>query len=216
MKKSVLAVFLVANLLTTAYANYFGGDFGGTGKVTAFGGDMNGNVIVNVADGVSAKDAVNVSQLKAGISEANAYTDNSVNSAVTTLNQTIVQGDAQTLSQANAYTDNSVNSAVTTLNQTIVQGDAQTLSQANAYTDARFNEVNAAVKRIGALAMLNYAQDHNPCKRSSLAVAVGGYRGKYAVGAQYAYKTTHNTRIQATVAYDSKYIGYGVSGNLSW
>jgi hypothetical protein len=196
---------------------------------------IGGRKIVGVVAGVSDTDAVNVSQLKAGIVEANTYTNSTVNNAVTTLNQTIVDGDTNTLNQANQYTDNTVNGAVTTLNQTIVQGDAQTLSQANAYTDskvsnvvnnyrneareytdARFNEVNDAVKRIGALAMLNYAQDHNPCKRSSLAVAVGGYRGKYAVGAQYAYKTTHNTRLQATVAYDSKHVGYGVSGSLSW
>ena len=166
---------------------------------------VGGRKIVGVVAGVSDTDAVNVSQLKAGISEANTYTNNTVNNAVTTLNQTIVQGDAQTLNQANAYTDSKVSTVINNVR-----------NESRQYTDARFNEVNDAVKRIGAMAMLNYAQDHNPCKRSSLAVAVGGYRGKYAVGAQYAYKTTHNTRLQATVAYDSKHVGYGVSGNYSW
>lgn len=166
---------------------------------------VGGRKIVGVVAGVSDTDAVNVSQLKAGIVEANTYTDNTVNGAVTTLNQTIVQGDAQTLSQANAYTDSKVSTLVNNYR-----------NEAREYTDARFNEVNDAVKRIGALAMLQFAQDHNPHKRSSLAVAVGGYRGKHAVGAQYAYKTTQNTRIQATVAYDSKHVGYGVSGSFSW
>jgi autotransporter adhesin len=146
---------------------------------------VGGRKIVGVVAGVSDTDAVNVSQLKAGIVEANTYTDNTVNGAVTTLNQTIVQGDAQTLSQANAYTDSKVSTLVNNYR-----------NEAREYTDARFND--------------------NPHKRSSLAVAVGGYRGKHAVGAQYAYKTTQNTRIQATVAYDSKHVGYGVSGSFSW
>ena len=217
MKKSALAAVLLATTLApTVHANTFTGDFGGTGKVSAFGGDMNGKTIVNVAEGVATTDAVNVGQLKDGLADVYNQAVNYTDGQVDVLNQTIVEGDANTLNQSNNYTDARVNNAVSSLTNQINEGDIRTLNQANTYTDAKFNEVNDSVKRVGALAMLQFAQDHNPCHRSSLALSIGGYRGKHAIGAQYAYKVTHRMRLQATAAYDGKYFGYSVSGNYSW
>jgi autotransporter adhesin len=205
----------------------------GSGSVATEANTMavGGRKIVGVNDGLATTDAVNVGQLKDGLADvynqAVSYTDGQVD----ILNQTIVEGDANTLNQANTYTDSKVSTitnvsknytdarvsgAVSNLMQQVNEGDTRTLNQANNYTDSKFNELNDGVKRVGALAMLQFAQDHNPCHRSSLALSIGGYRGKHAVGAQYAYKVTHRMRLQGTAAYDGKHVGYSVSGNYSW
>ena len=192
---------------------------------------IGGRKIVGVTEGVATTDAVNVGQLKDGLADVYNQSVTYTDGQVDILNQTIVDGDANTLNQANTYTDSSVsnvlnqantytdarvNNAVSSLTNQINEGDIRTLNQANNYTDSKFNELNDSVKRVGALAMLQFAQDHNPCHRSSLALSIGGYRGKHAIGAQYAYKVTHRMRLQATAAYDGKHVGYSVSGNYSW
>lgn len=192
---------------------------------------VGGRKIVGVTEGVATTDAVNVGQLKDGLADVYNQAVNYTDGQVDILNQKIVEGDANTLNQANTYTDSKVSNitnvsnsytdarvsgAVSNLMNQINEGDTRTLNQANTYTDSKFNEVNDSVKRVGALAMLQFAQDHNPCHRSSLALAVGGYRGKHAIGAQYAYKVTHRMRLQGTAAYDGKHVGYSVSGNYSW
>lgn len=192
---------------------------------------VGGRKIVGVTEGVATTDAVNVGQLKDGLADVYNQSVSYTDGQVDVLNQTIVEGDANTLNQANTYTDSKVSTitnvsknytdsrvsnAVSSIINQVNEGDIRTLNQANTYTDSKFNELNDGVKRVGALAMLQFAQDHNPCHRSSLALSIGGYRGKHAVGAQYAYKVTHRMRLQATAAYDGKHVGYSVSGNYSW
>jgi len=102
--------------------------------------------IVNVADGIAATDAVNLSQLQSALATANAYTDSAVATGSTAANAytddreaairgDMVAGDAQTLSEANAYSDD----REVAIRDDMATGDAQTLSAANAYTDNRIN-----------------------------------------------------------------------------
>ncbi|WLU55426.1 YadA-like family protein [Brucella abortus] len=139
-------------------------------------------VLANVADGVHKNDAVNVSQLKAGLSttlgEAKAYTD---------------QTALQTLDQANAYTDKKFGK----LNEDIVatriearQAAAIGLAAASLRYDDRPGKISAAIgggfwRGEGAVALGLGHTSEDQRMRSNLSAATSG--GNWGMGAGFSY-----------------------------
>ncbi|WP_025200949.1 YadA-like family protein [Brucella ovis] len=139
-------------------------------------------VLANVADGVHKNDAVNVSQLKAGLSttlgEAKAYTD---------------QTALQTLDQANAYTDKKFGK----LNEDIVatriearQAAAIGLAAASLRYDDRPGKISAAIgggfwSGEGAVALGLGHTSEDQRMRSNLSVATSG--GNWGMEAGFSY-----------------------------
>lgn len=192
------------------------GDVFASGMIQAHGGDMMGNKIVNVAAGVADTDAVNVSQLKAGIAEANTYTDNTVNNAVTTLNQTIVEGDKNTLNQANTYTDSKVSNIVNNFAADSRAYADNKYQQAIAHADSRFAQAKKNTNRVGAMAMAMGSFVHDQTHVNSVSVSVGHYESETAVAAQFARRINERLRAGASVGYDGKNVGFGVSATYGW
>ncbi|WP_244395444.1 YadA-like family protein [Brucella microti] len=139
-------------------------------------------VLANVADGVHKNDAVNVSQLKAGLSttlgEAKAYTD---------------QTALQTLDQANAYTDKKFGK----LNEDIMatriearQAAAIGLAAASLRYDDRPGKISAAIgggfwRGEGAVALGLGHTSEDQRMRSNLSAATSG--GNWGMGAGFSY-----------------------------
>ncbi|WP_371485584.1 YadA-like family protein [Brucella sp. 09RB8910] len=139
-------------------------------------------VLANVADGVHKNDAVNVSQLKAGLSttlgEAKAYTD---------------QTALQTLDQANAYTDKKFGK----LNEDIVatriearQAAAIGLAAASLRYDDRPGKISAAIgggfwRGEGAVALGLGHTSEDQRMRSNLSATTSG--GNWGMGAGFSY-----------------------------
>jgi len=167
-------------------------------SVTLIGGDPNAPVLLsNVADGVANNDAVNVGQLKEGLSntliDANSYTDNRVSYAIDT---------------ANSYTDQV---AVTTLNQ------------ANNYTDYKFGQLNQEIGEVRnearqaaaiGLAAASLRYDDRPGK-ASVAVGGGVWRGQgaFAFGAGY---TSENGRVRANLSATTAGGKWGAGAGISF
>ncbi|WP_454858314.1 YadA-like family protein [Rhizobium binxianense] len=167
-------------------------------SVTLIGGDPNAPVLIsNVADGVANNDAVNVGQLKEGLSntliDANSYTDNRVSYAIDT---------------ANSYTDQV---AVTTLNQ------------ANSYTDSKFNQLNSEIGEVRnearqaaaiGLAAASLRYDDRPGK-ASVAIGGGVWRGQgaFAMGAGY---TSEDGRVRANLSATTAGGKWGAGAGLSF
>ncbi|EFM62270.1 outer membrane protein [Brucella sp. NF 2653] len=139
-------------------------------------------VLANVADGVHKNDAVNMGQLKAGLSttlgEAKAYTD---------------QTALQTLDQANAYTDKKFGK----LNEDIVatriearQAAAIGLAAASLRYDDRPGKISAAIgggfwRGEGAIALGLGHTSEDQRMRSNLSAATSG--GNWGMGAGFSY-----------------------------
>jgi autotransporter adhesin len=167
-------------------------------SVTLIGGDPNAPVLLsNVADGVANNDAVNVGQLKEGLSntliDANSYTDNRVSYAIDT---------------ANSYTDQV---AVTTLNQ------------ANNYTDYKFGQLNQEIGEVRnearqaaaiGLAAASLRYDDRPGK-ASVAVGGGVWRGQgaFALGAGY---TSEDGRVRANLSATTAGGKWGAGAGISF
>ncbi|KAB2654884.1 calcium-binding protein [Brucella tritici] len=167
-------------------------------SVTLIGGDPNAPVLLsNVADGVANNDAVNVGQLKEGLSntliDANSYTDNRVSYAIDT---------------ANSYTDQV---AVTTLNQ------------ANNYTDYKFGQLNQEIGEVRnearqaaaiGLAAASLRYDDRPGK-ASVAVGGGVWRGQgaFALGAGY---TSEDGRVRANLSATTAGGKWGAGAGVSF
>lgn len=192
------------------------GDVFTSGIIQAHGGDMMGGKIVNVAAGVADTDAVNVSQLKEVEAGAKSYTDNSVNNAVTTLNQTITEGDANTLNQANTYTDSKVSNVVNNYAADSRSYADNKYQQAIAHTESRFSQAKKNTNRVGAMAMAMGSFVHDQNHVNSVSASVGHYEGETAVAAQFARRINERLRAGASVGYDGKNVGFGVSATYGW
>ncbi|CAA0128882.1 Uncharacterised protein [Starkeya nomas] len=170
-------------------------------SVTLIGGDPNAPVLIsNVAAGVANTDAVNVGQLKDGLSN--------------------------TLIEANTYTDNRVSYAIDTANNYTDQVAVSTLNQANAYTDYKFAQLNQDIGEIRdearqaaaiGLAAASLRYDDRPGKISA---AVGGGvwsgQGAFAFGAGYTSENGRiRTNLSATTAGGKWGAGAGISFTLN-
>lgn len=167
-------------------------------SVTLIGGDPNAPVLLsNVADGVANNDAVNVGQLKEGLSntliDANSYTDNRVSYAIDT---------------ANSYTDQV---AVTTLNQ------------ANNYTDYKFGQLNQDISEVRTearqaaaigLAAASLRYDDRPGK-ASVAVGGGFWRGEGALAFGAGY-TSEDGRLRSNLSATTSGGHWGVGAGVSF
>ena len=192
------------------------GDVFASGIIQAHGGDMMGGKIVNVAAGVADTDAVNVSQLKEVEAGAKSYTDNTVNNAVNTLNQTIIEGDTKTLNESKIYTDSKVSTIVNNYTAESRSYADNKYQQSIEYTDARFSQATKNANRVGAMAMAMGSFVHDQNHVNSVSVSVGHYEGETAVAAQFARRINERLRAGASVGYDGKNVGFGVSATYGW
>lgn len=175
-------------------------DNDGTNKfnsITLVGGDPSAPVIVsNVAAGVKTTDAVNVGQLKDGMST--------------------------TLNQANNYTDLQVAWGVQESKNYTNQVAGQTLSQANAYTDQKFARLNGEIGNIRkearqaaavGLAAASLRYDDRPGKLST-AVGGGAWRGEGAFAFGLGY-TSENGLVRTNLSGTSSGGHWGIGAGLS-
>ncbi|MFG1428246.1 YadA-like family protein [Roseixanthobacter glucoisosaccharinicivorans] len=166
-------------------------------SITLAGGDANAPVVIsNVAAGVASKDAVNVAQMKTGLSE--------------------------TLASANTYTDSKTSYAISTANTYTDTKSQQTLTQANAYTDQKFASLNSqiATARTEArqaaavgLAAGSLRYDDRPGKVSA-AVGAGAWGGESAFAMGLGY-TTPDQRMRMNISGSSAGGDWGAAGGLS-
>lgn len=122
--------------------------------------------ITNVAAGVAATDAVNVSQMQAGdaatLSAANSYAD---------------AGDARTLSSANSYTD---------------QRAEQTLNSANQFTNSQVATLRKqAFSGIAQAAALSPILP-SAVGKTTVNAGVASYGGQAALGVTFAHRPVPN------------------------
>lgn len=166
-------------------------------SITLQGGDPNAPVLIsNVAAGVADTDAVNVRQLKTGMST--------------------------TLASANTYTDTRTAHAISTANTYTDQRSAQTLSQANNYTDQKFGMLSGAIGEVRSearqaaaigLAASSLRYDDRPGKVSA-AVGGGVWRdeGAFAMGVGY---TSEDQRVRANFSATTSGGQWGAGAGLN-
>jgi autotransporter adhesin len=174
----------------------------GEDNTVSVGNADNQRRIVNVAAGTAATDAVNLSQLQAAITTANAYTDTAIATGGTAANAytddreaairaDMGSADEAMLAEANAHAD---------------AGDAATLSASKAYADnkfagwndqfvqfqqqvdVRFAKTEARIDRSGAMqtAMAQMTASAAGTRTvNRVAVGVGAQNGKAALSVGY-------------------------------
>lgn len=166
-------------------------------SITLAGGDANAPVVIsNVAAGVASKDAVNVAQMKTGLSE--------------------------TLASANTYTDTKTSYAIATANTYTDTKSQQTLTQANAYTDQKFASLNSSIATARSearqaaavgLAAGSLRYDDRPGKVSA-AVGAGAWGGESAFAMGLGY-TTPDQRMRMNISGSTAGGDWGAGGGLS-
>ncbi|MFL6588452.1 MAG: YadA-like family protein [Luteimonas sp.] len=114
-------------------------------NVVSIGNSESQRQLTNLAAGTQATDAVNLTQLRETLTQANAYTDTAVATGGTQANaytdnreaairSDMADGDAATLATASTYTD----TRETRIRGDMTAGDAATLDSAKSYTDSVF------------------------------------------------------------------------------
>ncbi|KLD61925.1 YadA-like family protein [Dyella japonica] len=171
--------------------------------------------ITNVAAGVQATDAVNVSQLKAAQSGGVKYdtqADGATNYNAVTLNP----GGSPTAIhnvQAGTATSDAVN--VGQLNSAINNSQ----NWAKSYTDQRVNQMGkkSSAGTAAALAAANLPQAYQP-NQSSAGVAVGNYQGQSAISIGVSTITESGRYIFKASATGSQQggVGVGVGAGMVW
>src|SRR5690606_30201475 len=138
--------------------------------------------VVHVANGTEATDAVNLGQLQATLTSANAYTDAQIAGIAPGtggLSEAQVQaiadtGDGTTLTAANAYTDAAIISAGAVTLTMVEAGDAATLTSARTYADAGDATLRTEIEA-GDEATLDAARDYADTGDASTLTAANSY-----------------------------------------
>lgn len=191
------------------------------------------NRIVNMADGVDAHDAVNLSQLQAAITTSNAYTDTAVATGGTAANaytdnreaairSDMGAGDAATLATSKSYTD-------TRSTQTLASANTYTdnkfaswndsFTQYQQQTDLRFRQTEARIDRSGAMqtAMAQMTASAAGVRTiNRVAVGMGAQNGRAALAVGYQRAIGDKAAFTLGGAFSGDESSAGVGYGFGW
>jgi autotransporter adhesin len=168
------------------------GSVASVANTVSVGSATNQRQITNVAAGVQATDAANVSQVNAALATAKTYTDASAQ---------------QTLQAANAYTNS-------------VIGNQQSISNLQAQMNDQFSQVNQRLDRVGAMGAAMSQMTANTSGLAGdnrVGFGAGNYNGQgaFSVGYQRAFNSNRaSVSIGASVSGSESSVGVG--GGVSW
>lgn len=170
----------------------------------SFGNSHVNRQLTGIAAGTQDTDAVNVSQLKSGLGQAeknaNNYTDAKISENNTIINKNI---DAAKNEAINTATNHAVNAS---RNYT-----DQRFDSLNNKLDKAHEKINAGIAGVSAIASIPYVDGY----QFSYGLGLGNYSNGNAIAAGIQYKPRENTRLRLNVSWDSSdntVIGVGLAG----